>query len=158
MCVLGYCPCCNTEIITVWTFEMGHKLSRAAGGTMDLDNLRPICSICNKSMGKKHWVDYKKTLPKTPVGCLTGDPLVCQWNDLKMLAGADTVVYVVDGVNYNSPQHAQRCLNGTKKGNRKKKNIHKKMVKVCTPRFMTISFGHSQDEDDAMERQNFLPP
>ena len=43
---------CNTEI-TPFTFEVGHNIPHSFGGTIELDNLRPICSKCNKSMGNR---------------------------------------------------------------------------------------------------------
>ena len=47
----GNCFCCNTETISVANFECGHILSEKDGGLLTLENLRPICSLCNKSMG-----------------------------------------------------------------------------------------------------------
>lgn len=45
------CYCCGIEPITKGNFECGHIISEKAGGKIHLDNLRPICSLCNKSMG-----------------------------------------------------------------------------------------------------------
>lgn len=48
------------EIITVFNFECGHILAVANGGDTTLDNLRPICSSCNKSMGSQNMNDFIK--------------------------------------------------------------------------------------------------
>lgn len=47
----GLCYCCNIEVITIGNFECGHIISRYDGGSDNIYNLRPICSLCNKSMG-----------------------------------------------------------------------------------------------------------
>ena len=47
----GICVCCNTEKISFSNFECGHVISRKDNGETTLVNLRPICSLCNKSMG-----------------------------------------------------------------------------------------------------------
>ena len=45
------------NIVTPFTFEVGHNVPRSKGGTDDIDNLRPICSGCNKSMGNYWTID-----------------------------------------------------------------------------------------------------
>lgn len=56
------CFCCNDKKITPFTsyksFQAGHIVSESKGGTMDIGNLLPICSSCNKKMGTTHWDDY----------------------------------------------------------------------------------------------------
>ena len=55
-------PCfvCQDKI-NVWDFECGHVQSHAEGGPISLENLRPICGSCNKSMGSTNLFEYKKT-------------------------------------------------------------------------------------------------
>ena len=48
------CFCCNFEPITKVNYECGHIISEKNGGKIHLDNLRPICSACNKSVGSKN--------------------------------------------------------------------------------------------------------
>jgi len=48
----GKCPFCK-NIISIEEFEVGHDISLANGGSYAIDNLFPLCSGCNKSMGKK---------------------------------------------------------------------------------------------------------
>ena len=45
------CFCCNSEIITLSNFECGHVQSEKDGGEPTIQNLRPLCSFCNKSIG-----------------------------------------------------------------------------------------------------------
>lgn len=52
------CLCCNTNEISVFNFECGHILSRKNGGLITMDNIVPICSFCNKSMGATHMFTY----------------------------------------------------------------------------------------------------
>lgn len=47
------CPYCNVNTITQLNFECGHVIAESKGGEISLENLRPICNICNKSMGNK---------------------------------------------------------------------------------------------------------
>jgi hypothetical protein len=44
------CLCCNLNTINAFTFESGHIIPRANGGKCNINNLIPVCSLCNKSM------------------------------------------------------------------------------------------------------------
>jgi hypothetical protein len=59
---------CNVKwcenIITPFNFEVGHNVPESKGGATDLDNLRPICSKCNKSMGDSYTIDEFSELSK----------------------------------------------------------------------------------------------
>ncbi len=46
--------------ITVFDFQCGHKHAEAIGGHTTLDNLTPLCSRCNQSMGTMHFDDWQK--------------------------------------------------------------------------------------------------
>jgi 5-methylcytosine-specific restriction endonuclease McrA len=48
------CFCCRSNEIEESNFECGHVISRRDGGPVCLDNLRPICSQCNRSMNTKN--------------------------------------------------------------------------------------------------------
>ena len=54
------CICCKKVTIKQSEFEVGHVLSEANGGTLEINNLRPICSVCNRSMGTRNMVDFVK--------------------------------------------------------------------------------------------------
>ena len=51
-----YIRWCNANI-TPFTFEVGHNTPESRGGATCIDNLRPICSQCNKSMGNRYSID-----------------------------------------------------------------------------------------------------
>ena len=55
------CICCNETEITQNNFEAGHIIPSSKGGENTLDNILPICSGCNRSMGNKNMDDYINT-------------------------------------------------------------------------------------------------
>ena len=55
------CYCCENTKITQLNYECGHVISKSNGGKINIKNMRPICSICNKSMGTENLEDFKKT-------------------------------------------------------------------------------------------------
>lgn len=54
----GQCYCC-AKTIDSKDFECGHVLAVCKGGTNTLENLRPICGCCNKSMGSQNLESFK---------------------------------------------------------------------------------------------------
>jgi hypothetical protein len=56
----GKCFCCNFETITVSNFECGHIVSHKDGGDATIQNLRPICSFCNRSIGKRNMEEFMR--------------------------------------------------------------------------------------------------
>lgn len=46
-----YCIVCQENIISMMDFECGHIMPEAHGGGIEINNLIPICGMCNKSMG-----------------------------------------------------------------------------------------------------------
>ena len=52
------CLCCKKVTISITSFEVGHVLSEACGGSQEIGNLRPICYVCNRSMGTENMVDF----------------------------------------------------------------------------------------------------
>jgi flagellar biosynthesis GTPase FlhF len=55
------CLCCKKTIISNTDFDVGHVMSESCGGTLEICNLRPICSACNHAMGTQNMVDFVKT-------------------------------------------------------------------------------------------------
>lgn len=51
-----YCGC--GRIIRMENFHCGHVIAESRGGSTTLENLRPICSICNLSMRTKSMIDF----------------------------------------------------------------------------------------------------
>lgn len=45
------CPLCRVNNIEPLNYVVGHVVSLHNGGTNDINNVRPICSMCNSSMG-----------------------------------------------------------------------------------------------------------
>ena len=60
------CPLCQVIEIQQLDFICGHVQPHAEGGELTIENIRPICSVCNGSMGKKllDLSKYKVTLQK----------------------------------------------------------------------------------------------
>jgi len=52
------CYCCKIEDISLANFECGHIIAVKDGGENNIDNLRPICGNCNKSMGAKNMYEF----------------------------------------------------------------------------------------------------
>lgn len=59
-CPVSWCE----NKISPFDFHVGHNIAEANGGTLDLNNLRPICSRCNLSMGSKYTIDEWDKLAK----------------------------------------------------------------------------------------------
>ncbi len=55
-CAVKWCK----NRITVFDFQCGHKHAEATGGRTTLDNLLPLCSRCNQSMGIMHFDEWEK--------------------------------------------------------------------------------------------------
>lgn len=58
---IGSCFSCQTNIDSKH-FECGHVIAEQDGGDITLDNLRPVCSLCNKSMGTLNMHDFIQKL------------------------------------------------------------------------------------------------
>jgi len=56
----GLCQCCKVEQISKAIFDAGHIISEKNGGKVVLENLKPICKLCNSSMGKTNMDDFMK--------------------------------------------------------------------------------------------------
>ena len=56
---IGECDVCNSEIDSK-NFECGHVKSVKDGGETNIENLLPICSSCNKSMGTQNLLEFKE--------------------------------------------------------------------------------------------------
>jgi hypothetical protein len=52
------CPCCHINEITQMNFAAGHVISVKNGGGDNIDNLLPICTLCNSSMGPMNMDDF----------------------------------------------------------------------------------------------------
>lgn len=55
---VGSCYCCCTDIDSK-KFDCGHIVASANGGLDIVENLKPVCSTCNKSMGTQNLEEFK---------------------------------------------------------------------------------------------------
>lgn len=63
---IGNCYCCNAEIDSKH-FECGHIIPASKGGPETIENLRPICSLCNQSIGSKNMDEFIEKYIKKPI-------------------------------------------------------------------------------------------
>lgn len=56
--IVGICQCCKKEQISVKNFDCGHIISEKNGGSVSIDNLKPICRLCNSSMGTMNMQEF----------------------------------------------------------------------------------------------------
>ena len=54
----GKCLMCKRESISLSCFQAGHIIAEANGGKCSLDNLKPVCQLCNTSSGKMNMEDF----------------------------------------------------------------------------------------------------
>ena len=64
-----YIPWCNNQINT-FDFHVGHDRPESRGGTMDISNLKPLCSRCNHSMSNNYTIKEWNALYKKKFCCL----------------------------------------------------------------------------------------
>ena len=69
-CYISWCS--NT--INVFDFHVGHDTPESNGGTLDIDNIKPICARCNLSMSNNYtiaqWNIFNDGKPKRCCGCI----------------------------------------------------------------------------------------
>jgi hypothetical protein len=58
---VGKCECCGRKI-EFDNWECGHIQARKCGGLSMANNLRPLCTPCNRSMGTQNLYEFKKKL------------------------------------------------------------------------------------------------
>ena len=68
-CLTTWCP----NIITVFEFQCGHDIPESKGGPLTLENLYPLCSRCNLSMGDRY--TYKEWCNLSPIPVPVSVPL-----------------------------------------------------------------------------------
>ena len=54
------CLCCKVQEIHIMSYHCGHVVSEKRGGGTVVENLRPICQMCNSSMGTKNMNDFMR--------------------------------------------------------------------------------------------------
>jgi len=72
-CKVSWC----TNTMNVFDFQCGHNIPESRGGATDVNNLLPICSRCNLSMGSQFTIDeWNKKFGSTHRSCYTR---ICDW-------------------------------------------------------------------------------
>ena len=61
-CATNWC----TNQINAYSFQAGHNIPESKGGPTTLENLIPLCSRCNQSMGNNYTFDEWQKLGKYP--------------------------------------------------------------------------------------------
>jgi hypothetical protein len=58
---MAWCFACGATQISPFRFECGHIKARARGGLDSIENLLPICGLCNRSMGTMNLYDFQRS-------------------------------------------------------------------------------------------------
>ena len=81
----GLCFVCEHTPITFGVnVEYGHVLAVANGGADTVENLRPICGSCNKSMGTQNLLEYRERLVQSgacepiDISGITAGEILCE--------------------------------------------------------------------------------
>ena len=69
---------CQNQI-TAYDFQAGHNIPESRGGATTLDNLVPICSRCNLSMGSQYTFDEWCTLEGAATAAAATAPRRAPW-------------------------------------------------------------------------------
>ena len=64
-CYINWCE----NDITVFDFHVGHDNPESKGGTLDVDNLKPICARCNLSMSNNYTIKQWNKLNGNKQSC-----------------------------------------------------------------------------------------
>tara|TARA_Y100000389_G_C17206026_1_gene386060 strand:- start:354 stop:656 length:303 start_codon:yes stop_codon:yes gene_type:complete len=59
-CYIDWCE----NRINVFDFQVGHDIPESKGGSLNIDNLKPICCRCNLSMGNTYTIQKWNLLKK----------------------------------------------------------------------------------------------
>lgn len=57
---LTKCLCCETVDISIFDFECGHIIAESNGGETHVQNLIPVCNVCNNSMNTLNLHEFKR--------------------------------------------------------------------------------------------------
>ena len=62
-CYIDWC----SNKVDVFNFQVGHNIPESKGGTLNLNNLKPICDRCNYSMGANYTIDEWNKITTTNI-------------------------------------------------------------------------------------------
>ena len=97
---IGNCYCCNEEIDSK-NFEAGHIIPEARGGPTNAENLRPICSCCNKSMGTQNMDEFRAKY-MSPKNKKKEEKKVTYYNDVQNNGYVDDRILINQILGYGS--------------------------------------------------------
>lgn len=116
------CYCCGLEKISRANFAAGHINAEATGGDVTLDNLRPICTLCNSSMGRANMREFILTYRlRGKFATELQNPLEIEGNAQSLLektstsldSKSETESDVLESVDRNTPEQTLMCLSLT---------------------------------------------
>lgn len=147
---IGKCYCCNAEINSK-KFDCGHIISVADGGTNNIDNLKPICSTCNKSMGTQNMETFKKEYFEKNAKfekCNYCQELVSEC-DAKAKSMSNRIVSI--GISNNIMRNI-KCRGNTERTNKNKTNSNIDGHSMCLGCFNTIKNCNSLNKHHKSNR------
>ena len=77
------CACCGIYDIRMDSFHCGHVIAEVNGGTLAIENLRPICPACNSSMGTENMEDFRKRCNFTSESGTQQNIITHNWEEIK---------------------------------------------------------------------------
>lgn len=120
----GPCFVCGTNI-HILQFECGHVVSHSNGGPTNVENLRPVCSSCNKSMGTQNLQDYKKNFFSR------SEPRKSSIDEITLGVLKLSILPPVPTLRMNSSPWVGGCqhilIKGKRKGQKCGRKVHKNM-------------------------------
>lgn len=66
-CYVNWCK----NKINVFDFHVGHDKPESKGGTLDINNIKPICARCNLSMSNNYTIQEWIKLSKESKKCIS---------------------------------------------------------------------------------------
>lgn len=52
-----FVPWCDNKFTVLSSWHVGHNIPESKGGSLEINNLKPICSDCNLGMGNRYTIN-----------------------------------------------------------------------------------------------------
>ena len=85
-CNVSWC----SNVINVFNFHCGHNIPNSVGGSIEIDNLIPICANCNIGMGDRYTITQWSKMYKRKSRKFFNWSSLCGGDDLPKEAQSDT--------------------------------------------------------------------
>lgn len=122
---IGQCETCRRDINQM-EFECGHVVAESNGGQIVLDNFRPVCGTCNKSMGTQNLFYFKEKLIQSNQQSLFPD------------SGNGIALYTRDEINKAVDKlNIENKNKGDGEKNQLLNNIYEDFIKLCPKKEQT---------------------